>query len=442
MVSYQKMSIEALRDELDVLQSRYADFQAQGLKLNMARGKPAFDQLDLALGLLDVLSADQRPIDLSGEDTRNYGILRGITEARVLMGKLLGVSADLVVLGNNASLTMMYDTVARAVLFGLRGSLPQSQQAQQTRLRFLCPSPGYDRHFAISRAFGFENMPIPMRADGPDMDLVEQYVSQDPTVKGIWCVPKYSNPQGITYSDQVVRRFAALKPAAPDFRIYWDNAYAVHDLYPDTPKCDTLLNLKEACDEAGSSDIWYMFASTSKISFAGAGIAAMASSEANLVEIEAHLSIQTIGSDKVNQLRHVRWLESLAEPKGDAIDGVYEQMRRLASLLAPKFEAVDEVLTRELDGLDVASWVKPRGGYFISLESYPDTARRAVGLAKEAGVTLTDAGATWPDGNDPADSNIRIAPSYPTMDELKLASELFAVCLKMAAAEKILEERH
>jgi len=447
---YQNLSVEQLKSEQIELQAKYAEYQARGLKLNMARGKPSPDQLDLAQPLLEALPASERPLDINGEDTRNYGLLRGIPDARALMGELMGVPADNVIMGNSASLTMMYDSVARGVLFGLSHQPPQVQQAMQlqqqqqnpqARLRFLCPSPGYDRHFAISRAFGFENIPIPIHDDAPDMTLIEQYVNEDPTVKGIWCVPKYSNPTGITYSNQVVRRFAELTPAAADFRIYWDNAYVVHDLYPDTPETDTLLDLKQACEAAGNPDIWYMFASTSKISFAGAGISAMASSEANLLAIEAQLGIQTIGPDKVNQLRHVRWLESIGGGEGRAMDGVREQMRRLAASLAPKFEAVDEVLARELSGLGIASWIKPKGGYFISFESYPGTAKKAVALAREAGVTLTDAGATWPDGNDPADSNVRIAPSYPTLDELLLATELFCICVRLASVEKMLDER-
>ena len=434
MVAYSEMTNSQLQLELAELKSNYAEFQARNLKLNMARGKPAPEQLDLAMGLLSVLVDDQRPLDENGDDTRNYGLVLGIPEARRLMGDYLGVPVANVIAGGSSSLNMMYDTVARAMSFGVRGSAPFGQQG---KLRFLCPAPGYDRHFAITELFGFENIAIRMGQDGPDMDTVEEYVNSDPTVKGIWCVPKYSNPQGVTYSDETVRRFAALKPAAPDFRIYWDNAYAVHDLYPGTAQVDTLLNLKTACEEAGNPDIWYMFASTAKISFAGAGISAMASSEANLAEIEAQIGIQTIGPDKVNQLRHVRWLESIGGGLGQGMAGIQRQMQLLAGLLAPKFAVVDEVLSDDLEGLGIASWIKPNGGYFISLEVLPGTAKRTVELCKEAGVTLTDAGATWPGKKDPADTNIRIAPSYPSLEELELASRLLTICVRMAAVEEL-----
>lgn len=434
MIAYQDLSPLELKAELSELQARYTAFKERGLKLNMARGKPSPSQLDQAAGLLVALPTDQRPLDSNGEDTRNYGIIRGIPEACSLMAGLLGVPFANVLVGNNSSLTLMYDTVARGMLFGLRGATPMTQQG---KLRFLCPTPGYDRHFAVTEAFGFENIPIPMLDDGPDMDLVQNTVT-DPTVKGIWCVPKYSNPQGITYSDTVVRRLAALKPAAPDFRIYWDNAYSVHDLYPDSVYTASLLDLKTACDEAGNPDIWYMFASTSKISYAGGGISALASSEANLAEIEAHLSIQTIGPDKVNQLRHVRWLEAIGGGEGLALQGIHQHMRMLAGMLAPKFEMVDEVLNRELAGLGVANWVKPLGGYFILLDTLPGLAKQVVAMAKDAGVVLTDAGATWPGGKDPNDSNIRIAPSYPAIEELEMACELLAICIRLAAVEQLL----
>jgi len=449
MFTYLDKSEAELKAEQQALQQSYDSFQARALKLNMARGKPSPDQLDLAMPLLSALPDNQTPVDQNGEDARNYGLLSGIPEARALMAEYLGVSAQNVIAAGSSSLNLMYDTVARAMSFGLRGNLPmhlqqinlQIQHPDQ-KLRFLCPVPGYDRHFAITALFGFENIPITLNEDGPDMDEVERHVNNDPNVKGIWCVPKYSNPTGTTYSDQVVRRFAALQPAAADFRIYWDNAYAVHDLYPDTPNAtDQLLNLKDACDEAQNPDIWYMFASTAKISFAGAGISALASSEANLTEIEAQMGIQTIGHDKINQLRHVRWLESIAGQTGNGMAGIRMHMKRLAALLAPKFEAVDRVLSRDLSGLNIAMWRKPKGGYFISLEVLPGTAKRTVELCKQAGVTLTDAGATWPGGNDPNDSNIRIAPSYPSLDELELASELLSICVRLAALEKLLKER-
>jgi DNA-binding transcriptional MocR family regulator len=448
MSIYQDRSTAELEVEQQKLEQSYASFQARGLKLNMARGKPSPAQLDLAMPLLSILPDNETPVDQNGEDTRNYGLLSGIPEARALMAEYLGVSPQNVIAAGSSSLNLMYDAVARAMSFGLRGNIPMHQQqlnlqlmSPEQKLRFLCPVPGYDRHFAITALFGFENIPIMLNEDGPDMDEVERLVNNDPNVKGIWCVPKYSNPTGTSYSDQVVRRFAALKPAAPDFRIYLDNAYAVHDLYPDTPDTDQLLNLKEACDEAGNPDIWYMFASTAKISFAGAGISALASSEANLTEIEAQMGIQTIGHDKVNQLRHVRWLESIAGQTGNGMAGIRAHMKHLAALLAPKFEAVDQILSRDLSGLNIAMWRKPKGGYFISLEVLPGTAKRTVELCKQAGVTLTEAGATWPGGNDPNDSNIRIAPSYPSLDELELASELLSICVRLAALEKLIAER-
>ena len=436
--TYMQMSTEALLAEQQRLQAAYDGYQARNLSLNMARGKPAPNQLDLAQPLLVALPESERPLDASGEDTRNYGQLLGIDEARQLMADLLEVPKENVLIGNNASLTLMYDTVVRGLLFGQGGNTAQIYQGRRGPLRFLCPSPGYDRHFSISASLGFDNIAIPMSADGPDMDMVEQLVNNDPTVKGIWCVPKYANPSGITYSDAVVRRFANLSPAAADFRIYWDNAYAVHDLYPG--RGDQLLNLMQACAEAQNPDIWFMFTSTSKISFAGSGISAMATSLFNLAEVEKHIGVQTIGPDKVNQLRHVRWLEELGGGPGQGLAGVYQQMQRQAELLAPKFEMVDAVLRRDLEGLGIAEWTSPNGGYFISLAGLPGTAKRTVALAKAAGVVLTDAGATWPGGNDPADSNIRIAPSYPSLNELELASELLTVCLRLAAVERLLAD--
>jgi aspartate/methionine/tyrosine aminotransferase len=438
MQAYSDMTKGQLKAEHQELLAEYQSYQRQGLSLNMSRGKPAPDQLDLSMPLLEALPADERPMDSGGEDARNYGQVFGIPEARQLMASLLGVSAVNVLAGGSSSLNLMFDTVARGMLFGFGGNPPQCRAAAASpaRLRFLCPVPGYDRHFAVTAAFGFENVPIPMTSEGPDIGLVERMVNNDPSVKGIWCTPKYSNPSGVTYSDEVVSRLAALSPAAGDFRIYWDNAYLVHDLDPDDG--DELLDLATACEAAGNPDIWLMFCSTSKISFAGSGISAMATSEANLAELESVMSLQTIGPDKLNQLRHVRWLESLGGGEGRGLEGVRVQMRRLAALLAPKFATVDEVLSMRLAGLGVAKWARPRGGYFISLDAMPGTAKRSVELASQAGVTLTDAGATWPGGFDPADSNIRIAPSYPSLEELRLASELLSVCLRLAAVERLL----
>jgi len=427
MTGYKTWDGQRQAEELGALRERYDGFVARGLKLNMARGKPAPEQLDLSNPLLTLLPNDVRPLDETGDDTRNYGNLLGIPEARRLMGSILGVPASLVLAGNNSSLTLMYDTIARSMTLGVRGFTPW---AQLEKVKFLCPAPGYDRHFAASAAFGITNIPIPMYEDGPDMEMVAHYVNTDAAVKGIWCVPKYSNPQGITYSDAVVRRFATLSPAAGDFRIFWDNAYAVHDLAVDAG--DVLLDLKIACDEGGNPDIWYQFASTSKITFAGGGISALATSEDNLADIVRQISFQAIGPDKVNQLRHVAFLRDL--------DGVREHMRRHAAIIAPKFAVVLETLERELGGLGIAQWTHPRGGYFISFEGEPGTAKRTVELTKAAGVELTGAGATYPYGEDYRDTNIRIAPTYPSVEELQTASELLALCARIAALEQLTGE--
>jgi aspartate/methionine/tyrosine aminotransferase len=423
-MTYTDLDAQQLRDEIGLLTESYEGFRQQGLALNMARGKPSPEQLDLANPLLDLLPHSTRPLDSAGDDTRNYGALPGIPEARELMGSILDVPASQVLVSGNSSLTLMYNTVARSMLHGVRGFKPWHRL---DTVRFLCPSPGYDRHFAITESFGIKNIEVPMTAEGPDMDIVERYVQTYASVKGIWCVPKYSNPQGVTYSDEVVRRFAALRPAAGDFRIFWDNAYAVHDL---AEPGDKLLSLARACDDAGSPDLYYMFASTSKITFASGGISAMAASASNLAEIAHTLSLQNIGPDKVNQLRHVAFLRDL--------EGVKEQMRRHAAILAPKFEVVRATLQRELGGLGIAQWTWPRGGYFISFDGLAGTAKRTVALAADAGVTLTGAGAAFPYGTDHNDTNIRLAPSYPSVEELTIASELFCVCARIAAAERLL----
>jgi DNA-binding transcriptional MocR family regulator len=424
MTAYTELNARQLREKLDALTREYEGFKQRGLKLNMARGKPAPEQLDLANPLLNALPSDKRPLDSAGEDTRNYGDLLGIPEARELMGQILGVPAAQVLASGNSSLTLMYDTVAASMLYGTHGYRPWSKLET---VKFLCPSPGYDRHFAITESFGIKSIEIPMTPEGPEMGVVERCVQTDPSIKGIWCVPKYSNPQGVTYSDEVVRRFAALRPAAGDFRIFWDNAYAVHDL---AEPGETLLDLRTACEEADNSDIYYMFASTSKITFASGGISALATSADNLAEITRRVSLRNIGPDKVNQLRHVAFLRDL--------DGVNQQMRKHAAIIAPKFKVVLDTLERELGGLGIAQWTNPRGGYFISFEGLYGTAKRTVELAAEAGVTLTGAGATFPYGTDHRDTNIRIAPTYPSTDELMVASELFCACVKRAAIEKLL----
>ncbi len=426
MKPFKEMSREELlacKEELDV---RYKEAQGKGLNLNMSRGKPETMQLNMGMGLLEALKADSVLEAEDGTDCRNYGCLEGIPEARELMAEIMGIKdASNVIVFGNASLSIMYDTVSRSVTHGVMGSTPW---CKLDKVKFLCPVPGYDRHFAITQHFGIEMINIPMTPDGPDMDLVEKYVSEDASVKGIWCIPKYSNPQGISYSDETVRRFAALKPAAEDFRIYWDNAYVVHHLYEEEQ--DEILDILEECEKAGHPDMVYEFASTSKISMAGAGIAAMASSKANLDFVKKSMTIQTIGYDKINQLRHVRYFKNL--------DGVKAHMRKHAEIMRPKFEAVLEVLERELGGLEIGSWVKPKGGYFISFEAMEGCAKEIVKKCKEAGVVLTGAGAPFPYGKDPKDSNIRIAPSYPTAEEMALATDLFVLCVKLASVEKLL----
>lgn len=428
MKPYREMSRDellALKAELD---RQFEDVKGKGLKLDMSRGKPTPAQLDLGMGLMDVLNADSDMMTENGTDTRNYGLMDGIPEAKRLMGDMMGgVPAENVIVYGNSSLTIMYDTVSRAVTHGVLGSTPWCRLDQ---VKFLCPAPGYDRHFAITKHFGIEMITIPMSPTGPDMDLVEKYVSEDPAVKGIWCVPKYSNPQGISYSDETVRRFAALEPAAEDFRIYWDNAYAVHHLYDD--RQDEILELLGECEKAGHPDMVYEFASTSKVSFSGAGIAAFASSAANIEEAKRSMTIQTIGHDKVNQLRHVRYFKD--------IDGIRAHMRRHTAIIRPKFEAVLAVLDRELGGLEIGEWTKPLGGYFISFDAMEGCAKAIVAKCKEAGVVLTGAGATFPYGSDPLDSNIRIAPTYPTADEMAAAADLFVLCVKLVSIEKLLAQ--
>ena len=419
-----KAELEALKTELE---KEFNDFKAQGLSLDMSRGKPSQEQLDLSMDMMDVLHSGSDLRCSTGVDCRNYGVLDGIPEAKELLGAMCEVDADKMIIYGNSSLNVMYDTVARAMTHGIMGSTPW---CKLDKVKFLCPVPGYDRHFAITEYFGIEMINIPMTLEGPDMDLVEKYVSEDPAVKGIWCVPKYSNPQGISYSDETVRRFARLKPAAEDFRIFWDNAYSVHHLYDDDQ--DVVLEILEECEKAGNPDMVYKFTSTSKISFPGSGIAAIATSPNNLADIKKQLFIQTIGHDKLNQLRHVRFFKD--------IDGIHAHMRKHAAIMRPKFEAVIDILETELGGLEIGSWIKPKGGYFISFDSMDGCAKAIVAKAKEAGVVMTNAGATYPYGKDPHDSNIRIAPSFPTLDELKTAAKLFTVCVKLVSVEKLLEE--
>ena len=427
MKPYAEMNREELTALIRELKAEYKKYQAMELSLNMSRGKPCQEQLDLSMGMMDVLSSESDLCCEDGTDCRNYGVLSGIQEAKVLIGDMMENNPDNIIIYGNSSLNVMYDTVSRAFTHGIMGNTPWCRQG---KIRFLCPVPGYDRHFAITEYFGIEMVPVPMTPEGPDMGMVETLVSEDATVKGIWCVPKYSNPQGYSYSDQTVRRFARLKPAAPDFRIFWDNAYGIHHLYDDPQ--DYLIEILAECKRAGNPDLVYKFSSTSKITFPGSGIAALATSLNNMEDILTQLKNQTIGHDKVNQLRHVRFF-------GD-IHGMTEHMRKHAEIIRPKFEAVEQILDEELSGLGIGEWTKPLGGYFISFDSLPGCAKKIVARAKKAGVEMTKAGATWPYGKDPFDSNIRIAPTYPSLPDLKTAAKLFSLCVRLVSAEKLLEE--
>ena len=425
MAAYKNLSVEELKELKTKLDAEFEEVKARGLNLDMSRGKPSAEQLNLSMGMMDVLTSDTDLICQEGVDCRNYGVLDGITEAKQLLADMMEVPKRNIIVFGNSSLNVMYDRIARAMTHGVLGSTPW---AKLDKVKFLCPVPGYDRHFAITEHFGIEMINVPMTATGPDMDIVEKLVAEDDAIKGIWCVPKYSNPQGITYSDETVRRFARLKPAAEDFRIYWDNAYGIHHLYED--KQDQLIEILEECEKAGNPNLAYKFSSTSKISFPGSGIAAIASSDENLAEIRKQMQVQTIGHDKVNQLRHARFF-------GD-INGMVEHMRKHADILRPKFDAVLETLDRELGGLEIGSWIAPRGGYFISFDSMEGCAKAIVAKAKEAGLVMTGAGATFPYGKDPKDSNIRIAPSYPTLEDLKVAAEIFVLSVKIVSVDKLL----
>ena len=427
MKTYQEMSKDELLVLKNELEAEYKAFKDRNLKLDMSRGKPSKAQLDLSMGMMDVLHSGTELSGIEGVDCRNYGVLDGIREAKELLSAISEVDPDKIIIYGNSSLNVMYDTVARSMTHGVMGHTPW---CKLDKVKFLCPAPGYDRHFAITEYFGIEMITIPMTPEGPDMDLVEKYVTEDEAVKGIWCVPKYSNPQGISYSDETVRRFAALEPAAPDFRIYWDNAYSVHHLYDDDQ--DIVLEILDECEKAGHPDMVYKFTSTSKISFPGSGIAAIATSPANIAEIKKQMTIQTIGHDKLNQLRHVRFFKDL--------NGVVEHMRKHADILRPKFEIVIKTLDDNLGGLGIGTWTNPKGGYFISFDSMDGCAKAIVAKAKEAGVVMTGAGATYPYGKDPHDSNIRIAPSFPTVEELELAAQLFVLCVKLVSVEKLLSE--
>ena len=424
MTPYKELSKEQLQAMKADLEKQFEEVKAKGLNLDMSRGKPSKQQLELAMDMLEELKSTDKLKCETGIDCRNYGLLDGIPEARRLLGEMTEVSPENIVIFGNSSLNVMFDTVSRSMTHGVCGS-------KLDKVKFLCPVPGYDRHFRITEYFGIEMINVPMTPTGPDMDMVEELVSTDPAVKGIWCVPKYSNPQGITYSPETVKRFANLKPAAEDFRIFWDNAYCIHHLYDD--KQDFLVEILDQCEKAGNPDLVYKFVSTSKVSFPGSGIAAVAASERNLNDFRKHMSVQTIGHDKINQLRHVRFFGGIV--------GMHKHMKKHAEILRPKFEIVEDTLEKELSGAEIGTWQNPRGGYFISFDAMEGCAKAIVAKAAEAGVKMTEAGATYPYGLDPKDSNIRIAPSFPTVDELKLATEIFVLSVKLVSIDKILSEK-
>lgn len=421
---YHLQKTEDLKRDLKNLQGKYEEFKSKNLKLDISRGKPCAEQLDLSMEMLSITEC----ISSEKIDCRNYGLVDGLPEAKKLFAEMLDVSPSEVIVGGNSSLTLMHDIIMRAMLFGVLGS--EKPWGKLPSVKFLCPSPGYDRHFAICELFGIEMIPIEMKFDGPDMVSIEQYVREDESIKGIWCTPIYSNPQGITYSDDVVRKFATMKTKAKDFRIFWDNAYFLHHV---SDREDKLLNILEECKKVGNYDRPYIFCSTSKITFAGAGVAAVASSEANIVSLKKQLSIQTIGPDKLNQLRHVIFLKNK--------ENVINHMKKHKAILKPKFDAVLEILENELGERNIAKWSNPNGGYFISLDTLDGCASESVKMALEAGVVFTKAGTTYPYWKDPRDRNIRIAPTYPPVNELKEAIELLCICVKINSIKKILDGR-
>ncbi|MBQ4569336.1 MAG: aminotransferase class I/II-fold pyridoxal phosphate-dependent enzyme [Ruminococcus sp.] len=423
-MSYSELTKEQLLQELSQLKAQYKGFVEKNLSLDMSRGKPCTEQLDISSPMLNVLCSDDLCISEQGFDCRNYGILDGIPAAKELMSHMLQVKPEQVFVGGNSSLNMMFDTIACFMTTpAAEGATPWFCVEDR---KFLCPVPGYDRHFAITEYFGFQMIPVPMTEAGPDMDMVEKLVSSDPSIKGIWCVPKYANPTGITYSDETVRRFANLKPAAKDFRIMWDNAYCVHDV---SDESDSLLSLMEECEKVGNADLPLVFSSTSKVTFPGAGVAAMGASENNMKILKKRYTTQTIGSDKLNMLRHLIFFKNF--------EGIKSHMQKHKAILKPRFDVVINKFREHLSASEIAQWTTPRGGYFVSIDVFPGTAKNVVKMCKEAGVVLTGAGATYPLGVDPEDKNIRIAPSYPSINELKLAMEVFCTCVRICAIEKL-----
>lgn len=423
-MNYLKLTVEELLAEKEKCSAELQQISEENLNLDLSRGKPSKEQLELSLNMLDVINHNTLFDSESGMDCRNYGGLDGIPEAKQLMASIMNTHMDNVIIGGNSSLTLMYQLISHGMTEGICGNKPWYEIENR---KFLCPVPGYDRHFAICENFGIEMINIPTDENGPDMDMVEKLVSSDESVKGIWCVPQYANPTGYVYSDEVVKRFAALKPKAADFRIFWDNAYCIHHV-SDTPKY--VLNLMDECRKTGNEDILYTFGSTSKVTFPGAGVAALGTSKNNISYLKKVMGIRTIGYDKINQLRHVRFFGTY--------EGILEHMEKHRAILKPKFDAVIDMLEKEIAPLGIGSWTNPDGGYFISFDSLPGCAKRIVELCKEAGVTLTGAGATYPYGKDPEDKNIRIAPTYPSVDELTMAMEIFCLAVKIASAEKVL----